>query len=104
MKSRHDIDLQRGSLEFPKVSESNHTDTGEPSLPIDMTFNDGHVLSIVVYSVLMVFSAIGNITVLVLLIRRRRKSSSRINSMLMHLAIADLLVSVYHFLLLFPHK
>lgn len=62
-------------------------------LPIDMRFNDGHMLSIVVYSVLMVFSAIGNTTVLVLILRRRRKSPSRINTMLMHLAIADLLVS-----------
>lgn len=41
----------------------------------------------------MVISAIGNITVLVLLIRRRMKSPSRIDMMLMHLAIADLLVT-----------
>lgn len=41
----------------------------------------------------MVVSAIGNGTVLVLLIRRRLKSPSRIDTMLMHLAIADLLVT-----------
>lgn len=62
-------------------------------LPIDMRFNDGHMLSIVAYSILMIISAIGNITVLTLIIRRRRKTPSRINLMLMHLAIADLLVS-----------
>lgn len=61
-------------------------------LPIDMRFNDGHLLSIVAYSILMVISALGNITVLVLIVRRRRKTPSRINLMLMHLAIADLLV------------
>ncbi|XP_023310187.1 gonadotropin-releasing hormone II receptor [Anoplophora glabripennis] len=62
-------------------------------LPINMRFNDGHRLSIIVYSILMVFSAIANITVLVLLVKRRRKTPSRINTMLMHLAIADLLVT-----------
>ncbi|XP_037911610.1 gonadotropin-releasing hormone receptor isoform X1 [Hermetia illucens] len=62
-------------------------------LPIDMRFNDGHRLSITVYSVLMVISSIGNITVLVLLIKRRLRGPSRIDIMLMHLAIADLLVT-----------
>ncbi|XP_062707703.1 adipokinetic hormone/corazonin-related peptide receptor variant I-like isoform X3 [Aedes albopictus] len=62
-------------------------------LPIDMQFNDGHRLQIAVYSVLMIISAIGNITVLALLIKRRLKSHSRIDMMLTHLAIADLLVT-----------
>ncbi|XP_054277217.1 adipokinetic hormone/corazonin-related peptide receptor variant I-like [Macrosteles quadrilineatus] len=62
-------------------------------IPIDMRFNAGHVVSIVFYSILFVFSAIGNITVLSIILRRRRNSSSRINTMLMHLAIADLLVT-----------
>jgi gonadotropin-releasing hormone receptor len=63
-------------------------------LPIDMRFNDGHVVSIVTYSVLMIVSAIGNITVLALLLRRRGNAArTRINTMLIHLAIADLLVS-----------
>ncbi|XP_055305439.1 adipokinetic hormone/corazonin-related peptide receptor variant I isoform X2 [Sitodiplosis mosellana] len=62
-------------------------------MPLDMVFNDGHLLSIVVYSILMVLSSIGNITVLVLLIKRRLKRPSRIDTMLTHLAIADLLVT-----------
>lgn len=33
-------------------------------LPLDMQFNDGHLLSIIGYSILMVFSAIGNLSVL----------------------------------------
>ncbi|XP_022920796.1 adipokinetic hormone/corazonin-related peptide receptor variant I-like isoform X2 [Onthophagus taurus] len=71
-------------------SDTNN-DTNE--LPLDMQFNDGHVLSIIVYSILMVFSAVGNITILVLIVRRRRQSPSRITTTLMHLAIADLLVT-----------
>lgn len=67
---------------------------GDPSHKSeDMTFNDGHRLSIVVTSIVMVLSAIGNITVLVLLVRRRRRRPSRIDAMLTHLAIADLLVT-----------
>ncbi|GAB0095030.1 gonadotropin-releasing hormone receptor [Sergentomyia squamirostris] len=72
---------------------SNNTPANVDSLPIDMRFNDGHILSIFGYSFLMVASTIGNVTVLVLLIRKRLKGSSRIDAMLMHLAIADLLVT-----------
>ncbi len=36
----------------------------KPQLPIDMKFNEGHLLAILVYSFLMAFSAIGNISVL----------------------------------------
>uniref|UniRef100_A0A336MV62 CSON007244 protein n=1 Tax=Culicoides sonorensis TaxID=179676 RepID=A0A336MV62_CULSO len=62
-------------------------------LPIDMRFNDGHRLSIMVYSTLMLISAIGNLTVLTILIKRRMRGSSRIEIMLTHLAIADLMVT-----------
>ncbi|KRT85046.1 hypothetical protein AMK59_2085 [Oryctes borbonicus] len=86
-----EIPDHRDLIEWSLASnESNITN----NLPLDMRFNDGHVLSIVVYSVLMVFSAIGNITILVLIIRRRKKAPSRITTTLMHLAIADLLVSM----------
>lgn len=64
-----------------------------PPLPLDMTFNDGHVLSVACYPFLMIVSAVGNITVLVILLRRRKRGRSRINNMLMHLSIADLLVT-----------
>jgi len=71
----------------------NASSNGSAALPLYMVFNDGHRLSIAVYSVLMVFSTIANITILVLLVKRKRQQPSRINTMLMHLAIADLLVS-----------
>ncbi|KAG5684577.1 hypothetical protein PVAND_013802 [Polypedilum vanderplanki] len=63
------------------------------SMTPDMVFNDGHKLSIIVYSILMVISAIGNITVLTILLKRRLRSPSRLDIMLTHLAIADLMVT-----------
>ncbi|KAL1501074.1 hypothetical protein ABEB36_006472 [Hypothenemus hampei] len=65
----------------------------DDELPLYMKFNDGHRLSIAAYSVLLVFSAVANMTVLVLLVKRKRVQPSRINTMLMHLAIADLMVT-----------
>lgn len=62
-------------------------------LPDEMKFNDGNIVTIVFYSIIMVISAIGNITVLSIILKRRRTSTSRINTMLIHLAIADLMVS-----------
>lgn len=63
-------------------------------LPLDMRFNHGHMVSITVYSVLMVISATGNITVLSQLVKRRRAGrASRLDVLLMHLAVADLMVS-----------
>lgn len=89
------------------------------TLPGDMVFNAGHQLSIIVYrfesndknqssvtnsrgafcycsrSILMVISAIGNTTVLSLLVKRRMRTPSRLDIMLTHLAIADLMVSYF---------
>lgn len=65
-----------------------------PTLPIDMTFNDGHIVSIATYSVLLVISVCGNVTVLVNLTGRKHVTNPRVSIMLIHLAIADLLVSV----------
>ncbi|EDW51896.1 GM13924 [Drosophila sechellia] len=44
---------------------------GTIHLTKDMVFNDGHRLSITVYSILFVISTIGNSTVLYLLTKRR---------------------------------
>ena len=70
-------------------------DSNSPELPIDMRFNEGHVVSIATYSVLLVISACGNITILFNLTRRHYNRNLRVNLMLIHLAIADLLVSFY---------
>ena len=39
------------------------------TLPVNLQFNDGHLLAICVYSVLFIFSAVGNISVLVAILR-----------------------------------
>lgn len=65
-------------------------------LPLEMRFNHGHMVSITVYSVLMMVSAAGNLTVLSQLVRRRRMGrASRLDVLLMHLAVADLMVSIF---------
>jgi hypothetical protein len=58
------------------ISNSTVSDTtagnhpiSESQLPIDMQFNDGHLLSIIVYSILLIFSAIGNLSVLITIIK-----------------------------------
>ena len=57
-------------------------------LPEDMQFNSGNVISIVGYSTLFLVSSIANCTVLMILIRRYKKTKSRVNLLLIHLAIA----------------
>nr|WGZ76268.1 gonadotropin-releasing hormone receptor-like [Scylla serrata] len=64
------------------------------SLPIDMRFNDGHILLITCYSCLFFISLIGNLCVLRAILGSGRKHrKSRVNFMLLHLAIADLIVT-----------
>ncbi|XP_030765127.1 gonadotropin-releasing hormone receptor-like [Sitophilus oryzae] len=94
MKDVHDSPSAGLTVEDHRYLLDWTPETNAENLPIYMRFNDGHKLSITVYSILMVFSAIANITVLVALIKRRRTNPARINVMLMHLAIADLLVTL----------
>ena len=61
-------------------------------LPADMRFGSGHVITIVGYGSLFIVSSIANFVVLKILIARYRKTKSRVNLLLCHLAIADLLV------------
>lgn len=62
-----------------------------------MHFNSAHVISISAYSALFLVSSVANLTVLYILIRRYRKIKSRVNLLLINLAIADLLVSLMAF-------
>ncbi|XP_037873389.1 adipokinetic hormone receptor isoform X1 [Bombyx mori] len=71
-----------------------HVNNTYDELPLEMRFNYSHMVSMTVYSVLMVISATGNLTVLYQLVRRRRaKRASRLDILLMHLAVADLMVT-----------
>ena len=60
-------------------------------IPRALTFNDDSLMSVVAYSLLFVLAATGNLTVFVTLCRHRRKS--RVNWFIMHLAIADMIVT-----------
>lgn len=72
-----------------------HLNATNEELPLEMRFNRGHVVSIIVYSVLMIISATGNLTVLTQLVQRKRAGrASRLDVLLMHLAIADLMVNI----------
>ncbi|GBP57200.1 Gonadotropin-releasing hormone II receptor [Eumeta japonica] len=88
------IDLEEKLSGPGGASQKNwtHLNDTNSELPLDMRFNHGHLVSMVVYSVLMAVSATGNITVLTQLMRRKRAGrASRLDVLLMHLAIADLM-------------
>lgn len=55
-------------------------------------FNSESLVSIIVYSILFVCAAVGNVPVFLSLIRNRHRKS-RIKLMMLHLAIADLIVT-----------
>jgi len=82
--------MQLGEAEDEDSLECN--DTVYAELPNDLRFNDGHLVTIITYSILMVISATGNISVLTII--KKRKSKSRIQNLVMHLSIADLFVSI----------
>ncbi|ODM93261.1 Gonadotropin-releasing hormone II receptor [Orchesella cincta] len=68
--------------------------SSERRLPIDMRFNNGHLLSVILYPILMTLSAIGNIAVFSVILRLRLKGKlNRIHLLVLHLTIADLLVT-----------
>jgi len=57
-----------------------------------MLFNDESLMSVVAYSVLFCVAGLGNLTVFITLFRNRNRRS-RVNLFIMHLSIADLLVT-----------
>ncbi|ODM92170.1 Gonadotropin-releasing hormone II receptor [Orchesella cincta] len=62
--------------------------------PKTMQFNDTHRMAIILFSVFMFCSAVGNIYVLISILRRKFNGNfSRIDLLLFHLTVADLLVT-----------
>ncbi|KAK6179458.1 hypothetical protein SNE40_011814 [Patella caerulea] len=57
-----------------------------------MTFNDDNLVSVIAYSCLFLIAATGNLTVFITLFRSRG-FKSRVNSFIMHLSVADLIVA-----------
>lgn len=58
-------------------------------------YTDSTVLVVVVYCVMFVIAAAGNLSVVVTLFRSRRHRRSRISLMICHLAVADLIVAFF---------
>lgn len=61
-------------------------------LPDELTFNTQSLVQVIVYSVLFVAAAIGNVPVFISLVGKRHRKS-RLKLMILHLAIADLIVT-----------
>ncbi len=61
-------------------------------LPREITFNDDNLVSVIAYSCLFIVAACGNLTVFITLFRNRN-IKSRVNLFIMHLSIADLIVT-----------
>lgn len=64
----------------------------QTKIPREMAFNADNLVSVITYCVLFVIAAAANLTVFVILVRNRRRKS-RVNLIIMHLALADLLVT-----------
>lgn len=62
------------------------------TIPPDLQFNENSLTIVIVYCVLFVIAAVGNLTVFITMLRLRHRKS-RISLMITHLAIADLMVT-----------
>ena len=77
---------------FLPITETYNSNNGDPvEIPPVLRFSGDQLMSVVAYSLLFVIAATGNLTVFVTLCRHRRKS--RVNWFIMHLAIADMIVT-----------
>lgn len=65
-------------------------------LPPSLGFDENAKKDIIIYSVMFVVAAVGNLTVFITLFRNRHRKS-RVNLMIMHLAAADLIVTMINF-------
>lgn len=74
------------SMSVAPLVEANDT------FPSDLRFNENSLTVVIVYCVLFVIAAVGNLTVFITLFKSRHRKS-RISLMITHLAVADLLVT-----------
>ena len=68
--------------------------TSNFSLPDDMRFGEAQIISITAYSIMFLIGLTTNIASLFLLLRRNTGRRNRMKVLLIHLAVADLLVSL----------
>ena len=62
-------------------------------LPVEMKFSDRNIITIILYCIFFAVAASGNLTVFITLFRNRG-AKARVNLYIMHLAIADLIVTL----------
>ena len=74
------------STEMPNVTFEAVT------IPREFVFNADSLVSVITYTVLFIVAAAGNLTVFVILFKHRHRKS-RVNLFIMHLCIADLIVT-----------
>ena len=63
-------------------------------MPDDMRFGEAQIISITAYSIMFLIGLTTNIASLFFLLRRNTGRRNRMKVLLIHLAVADLLVSV----------
>ena len=63
------------------------------SLPDDMKFGEAQIISITAYSIMFMIGLTTNMVSLFSLVRRNTGRRNRMSLLLIHLAVADLLVS-----------
>ena len=81
------------SLNFNGSMNDSWLNVSDDSMPREMTFSSDNMVSVITYSCMFVISASGNLTVFITLFRTRG-IKSRVNTFIMHLAIADLIVAL----------
>lgn len=74
------------------ASNTSHVQHNMYDLPEEMMFGDRNIITIIAYTLFFLIAASGNLTVFITLFRNRGKKA-RVNLYIMHLAIADLIVT-----------
>lgn len=82
------------SVSAPWLNESavDQTTDINDTFPADLRFNENSLTVVIVYCVLFLIAAVGNLTVFITLFKSRHRKS-RISLMITHLAVADLMVT-----------
>ena len=80
-------------LQVIRSEKSNFT------LPADMRFGEAQIISITAYSIMFVIGLTTNLVSLYFLVRGNNERRNRMRLLLIHLAVADLLVRFHNSLL-----
>lgn len=95
-KNQHIINEQRFQMDHTTMglnfSDTNYSMFPPSEVPREISFSSDNLMSVIAYSCLFVIAAVGNLTVFITLFRTRRRKS-RVNCFIMHLSIADLIVT-----------